>query len=369
MRFGSNASPVNVAAILADRSRRFLLTTGMTEASMQQHGVQWPGLYWEKDPPAAEWDRALAQLGGHPLQSCLWGDARRSVDGIVQHRWLAHRNGEPVWMIRVEERRVPSGKIAWAPRGPTGGTAQTSLSVPPGLEERLRTEGFSLLICDPWVRVEGTRTNGFDMGGRTRPRTIWLDLTLGKDILFTNLHKQARKGVRRAARGGVFIETAHDPRRIGEFVDLCSSVSVRKGFDLRVTTPLIDALLNDPRDRKDVDATLWISLKEARLGAGLLILRAGRNVHQMAGGTDRDLRQARVGEACQWGVIEWAIARGCTRYDLEGIDPINNRTVYEFKRRLGGEEVTLRGHVHRPLTFSGRAMSWLIRRSAYGYVR
>ena len=113
--------------------------------------LPWGALEWDKDPPPAEWDHALAALSGHPLQSCLWGDARRAVDGIAQHRWLARRDGEPIWMIRVEERKVLGGKIAWAPRGPTGRTADMSLSVPPGFDERLRAEGFSLLICDPWV--------------------------------------------------------------------------------------------------------------------------------------------------------------------------------------------------------------------------
>ena len=60
----------------------------------------WPdgsgALEWDKDPPPAEWDRALAALSGHPLQSCLWGDARRAVDGIAQHRWLARCHGEPI---------------------------------------------------------------------------------------------------------------------------------------------------------------------------------------------------------------------------------------------------------------------------------
>ena len=107
-----------------------------------------------------------------------------------------------------------------------------------------------------------------------------------------------------------------------------------------------------------------MSLKDGKLGAGLIALRVGQSVHMIFAGTNRDLRQERVGEACQWGVMEWAIARGCTRYDLEGIDPANNVSVYEFKKRLGGEEITLRGHVHLPLKFSGRAMSWLVRLGA-----
>jgi hypothetical protein len=322
-------------------------------------------LDWAKDPPPAEWDHALAALSGHPLQSCLWGDARRTVDGIVQHRWLARRDGKAIWMIRVEERKVLGGKIAWAPRGPTGRSADMSLSVPPGFEERLRAEGFALLISDPWVEDPETAQR-HAKAARTKPQTIWIDLSAGKDAVFGNLHKHVRNGVRRAAKIGVSVETTCDPGRISEFVDLCSSISVRKGFELRATSDFVNAMLKNSRNNSDAEAVLFVSLKNGKLGAGIIVLRVGRSVHMIFAGTNRDLRQERVGEACQWGVMEWAITRGCTRYDLEGIDPANNASVYEFKKRLGGEEITLRGHVHVPLNLSGRAMSGLIRLGAKG---
>jgi hypothetical protein len=337
-----------------------LVKIKMTEVSVADSCKRWGALEWEKDPPAAEWDRALAALSGHPLQSCLWGDARHALEGIAQHRWLARRDGEPIWMIRVEERRVLGVKIAWAPRGPTGRTAELSLSMPPGFEKQLKAEGFSLLISDPWIRTTGRLVTRLDNAGRPKPQTIWLDLSAGRDVIFKNLHKHMRNGVRRAERAGVRVETTSDPDRIGEFADLCGTISARKGFDLRVTSAFINTLLNQSKDSEDVEAAQFVSLKDGKLGAGLFVLRVGQSVHQISGGTNRDLRTERVGEACQWGVIEWALTRGCARYDLEGIDPINNPSGYEFKKRLGGEEITLHGHSHTPLTFSGRVMSWLI---------
>jgi peptidoglycan pentaglycine glycine transferase (the first glycine) len=333
---------------------------------MSNPNLPWGELQWEKDPPAAEWDHALAGLFGHPLQSCLWGDARRTLDGIVQHRWVARRDGEPIWMIRVEERKVPGGKIAWAPRGPTGRTAELSMSMPPGFEKHFKAEGFSLLISDPWVEIGDGPAKRCDNVRHPKPQTIWIDLSVGEDVVFKNLHKHVRNGVRRAAKAGVSVHTTCDPERIREFVELCSSISVRKGFELRVTSACIKAVLKDSRNKKDVEAVLFVSLKDGKLGAGLFILRAGQSVHLIGAGTNRDLRQERVGEACQWAVIKWAIARGCTRYDLEGIDLANNRSVYDFKKRLGGREITLHGHAHTPLKLSGWAMSRLIRLGGHG---
>ena len=338
----------------------------MSEALLPNYDVPWDALEWEKDPPSAAWDRALSWLFGHPLQSCLWGDACRDLNGIAQHRWLARQNGAPIWMIRIEERKVFGGKIAWGPRGPTGRTADLSLSIPPGFDEYLKAEGFWLLVCDPWVGIGlGSSTARRD-ARRPRPQTIWINLSLGKDVVFENLHKHVRNGIRRAAKAGVSVETTSDPDRIFEFVDLCRSISVRKGFELRVTSAFIGTLVEHSKNNSDIEAALFVSLKDGKLGAGLFILRAGRSVHLIAAGTNRDMRQERVGEACHWGVIEWAIERGCTRYDLEGIDPANNPSVYEFKKRLGGKEITLHGHEHRPLNFPGRALSRLIRLRANG---
>ncbi len=323
--------------------------------------TRWDALQWEQDPPAAEWDRALAALGGHPLQSCLWGDARQAVDGIIQHRWLARRDGEPIWMIRVEERRILGGRVAWAPRGPSGRTAELNLSVPPGFEERLKAEGFSLLVCDPWVSIGDTFVNVSATSASAKPQLMWIDLSQGRDAVFKNLHENKRNDVRRAARAGVRVEMTRDPRRIGEFADLCFNISQEKGFELRVTSVLIDALLSNKSSSEHVEAELFVALKDGKLGSGLIALRVGQNVSQLHCSTDREMRSARVGEACHWGAIEWALARGSMRYDLDGIDPAHNRSVYEFKKHLGGKEITLPGHIHRPLNLAGRAMSWLIR--------
>ena len=71
---------------------------------------------WRKDPDPADWDSALARLGGHPLQSALWGTARKAIDGFQESRWMALKGGAPVYLIRYEERPVPAlGKIAWVP--------------------------------------------------------------------------------------------------------------------------------------------------------------------------------------------------------------------------------------------------------------
>jgi CelD/BcsL family acetyltransferase involved in cellulose biosynthesis len=172
------------------------------------------------------------------------------------------------------------------------------------------------------------------------------------------LHPQFRKGIRRAERGGVQVTSVADDAGIDRFVSYCVALSISKGFELRVSGDLIRKLLEASRSSHDVDAELLIAEKDGVFGSGLFVMRVGRSMHQIWGATNRDLRDDRVGEACQWASVLWALERGCVRYDLEGIDPVKNRPVYEFKRRFGGEEVVLQGKSHTAFGLRGRMLSF-----------
>jgi hypothetical protein len=314
-------------------------------------------LQWEKDPPAPEWNHRLAELGGHPLQSCLWGDARRDLHHIAQHRWLARCDGLPIWMIRVEERKVFGSKIAWAPRGPAASTSSKSLSVPPALNDYLRSEGFFLLVCDPWISVSAGVGSAPDEARRARPQTIWIDLALGQDAIWKRLAKNWRYNVGLARRRSVALSVATDADEIAEFARLCTTVAARKRFAFSGSQALMNNLL---RYRDDaVEARLFLARHGDVIRSGAFIIRCGSSLHYFWGATDRSAPPVGAGEAVQWAAIEWGLAKGCTRYDLEGIDSIRTSGTYFFKKKMGGVEVTLYGKRYVPFGPCGRIVAWL----------
>src|SRR5262249_55174154 len=79
-------------------------------------------ILWREEKDRVAWDRELARLGGHPVQSALWGDARRAAEGIEDHRFVAERHSATLLMARMEFRRIPlvGGRVGWIPRGPAG---------------------------------------------------------------------------------------------------------------------------------------------------------------------------------------------------------------------------------------------------------
>jgi hypothetical protein len=313
------------------------------------------GLEWRDDVPAPTWDRALAALHGHPLQSALWGEARRLAEGMNDRRWMALRNNEPIWLARIEQRRVPGGWIGWIPRGPAGSTMSGS-DFSTFLAQELRREGMVLLITDSWVE----QTVNPQLQNVSSVRTIWIDLSAGRDAVWKNLDKQWRYGVGRARRLGVTLDVATHPDEIAQFAALCSAAAERKGFVLPGSKPLMQELLRCKGG--EVEGRLFLAHLKGGIRAGAFIIRCGRSLHYFWGCTDRSTPQVRAGEAVHWAAIEWGLAMGCTRYDLEGIDPQGNPGTYKFKKKMGGTEVTLSGKHYIPIGTYGRIASWLAAR-------
>lgn len=310
------------------------------------------GLTWAEDLSPVEWDQHLASIGGHPLQSALWGDARAEVDGIEDHRWAAFAGNELVWMGRFEERRIGRvGRVAWLPKcSPTihPGTA----AVHAEFLLKLRRQGYLLCIED----VYGRHFDCFPFGESflPMPKTIWIDLKDGKEKLLGDLHKQWRYGVRAAERAGVVIEQSKAQEDIAAFFELCGEISKKKEFVFPGSEQLLAVLLLHSPSSPDTEARLFLARFEGKIAGGALVLRCGRSLHYFWGASDRAFARQRPGEAVQWAVMEWALSQGLEVYDLEGIDPENNPGVCAFKRKMGGEEITLSGKHAFPLRIVGR---------------
>ena len=314
---------------------------------------------FEHDIPPAEWDAALAGLGGHPLQSALWSEARRAEEGLKSRYW-AYRNGQGkiVWMARIEERAMtPIHKLGWIPRGPT--FAPDCGISDADFHRELKAANFFMAVTDLWK--DANRQAAEPGIADHRPRTIWIDLGVGADKLWSNLKGSRRTGVKRAEKSGVVVEQAVDDRTIEAFHRMCLQISALKSFKFDASASLIRRLIR-AEPKGGVTAHLFVARHEGGLCAGALILRCGRSIHYMWAGTDRAYSALCPGEALQWAIMQWAVSAGCTRYDLEGIDEAANPGTYAFKKSLGGSEVVLAGQQVLPISMMGQMLSPLVER-------
>ena len=307
---------------------------------------------WKFDATEAVWDETLATLGGHPLQSTLWGRARRHIDGILEHRLALYRDGLPILLARIEIRELPfhGGTVAWIPKGPTGiWNRQTSTS----LNEQLYNMGFQLVITDRYQEMEDVPLSQMSI----LPRTIWIDPTIGEEALWKNLNSQWRRHVRKSQKYGVTIFESKETLDVNQFASMCESLSKRKGFQLAGSSALIKEILGTPSE-KDVESRLFVARYERDIVGGLAVIRCGESLHYFWGATDGKHSRQQVGKALQWRAIKWASEHAIIRYDLEGVDMENNPSVSRFKYKMGGREISLSGSQPHPLTLKGRIVLW-----------
>ncbi len=302
-----------------------------------------------------KWDKNLVALKGHPLQSALWGDARRFCDGIEDDRWCIKQNEQLIALLRVEHRGIGPFKklIAWAPQGPTIDSRFQWSMIKQKVLEQLKLNKHCLLVTTPWERV-------VEHASTMSRQTIWINLEVGKEQLWKNLHEKCRYGARRAQRTGMSIETYKEKIKVDAFFKLCQQVSYNKRFRLNGSSELLYFLLNQ-NETPDVEGRLFLANLNHHLTGGAFILRVGKTIHYMWGGVDRRYSNERVGEYIQWQVIEWACSQGYHRYDLEGIDEIANPGVASFKKKMGGEVIRLPGKLTCPLNWQGRIAARFIR--------
>lgn len=306
-------------------------------------------LTWKSDLSPIEWDNYLTSIGGHPLQSALWSEARVEVDGIENRRWAAFAGDELVWMGRFEVRRIARfGRVAWMPKG-TSSSHPLAQAAHDQFLLRLRGEGYLLCIEDPY-RDPLVCPAGVSIP--PQPQTILIDLKEGKEKIWSALGAQWRYKVRTAEKAGVVIGESKSCEDISNFFELCGELSRKKEFSLTGSERLMRFLLNYDSS-SNIEARLFIARYVNEMAAGVLIIRCGRSIHYFWGATSRKFGKQRPSEALQWRVMEWAFEKGLETYDLEGIDPLNNPGVYEFKRQLGGEEVVLPGKFAYPLNMRG----------------
>lgn len=290
-------------------------------------------LEWREDLNDMEWDELLTSMKGHPLQSTIWGNSKKRIDGINDSRWVAFKDGIPVYLVRFETRYfLKKIKIAWIPRGPVVFDRNHESFSRIEFLTRLKKLGFFFCCEAPWRKVERGKETKSDFF------TIWVDLKLGKERLWENLNKQFRYDVRRSKKLGVSVHASKSSEDLRLFYLLCKKLSLSKEFYFPVSFEFMLNLLQ--KNSQTIETLLFVARHEGTFCGGAFIIRCGDCVHYMWGAVDRLFSHLSIGQAIQWEVIEWALSRNCIKYDLEGITRKKNSGVDNFKKKIGGELVS-----------------------------
>src|SRR3990167_2298309 len=120
-------------------------------------------IIWQDNIDTLTWDQLLTQYHGHPLQSAKWGDARKQ-ENIRDHRWCAYQHGQPVYLVRFEERYFLHWiEIAWVPKGPVYASSSGDALLYQAFLKRLKTCGYRVCIDNGWRKIVSNKKNIFSL--------------------------------------------------------------------------------------------------------------------------------------------------------------------------------------------------------------
>lgn len=311
------------------------------------------------------WNDTLRTLPyAHVLQTWEWGEFKRVTTGWQPIRLAFRRGSDVVAMASVGMRRAGPLKVMYVPKGPALAYDDPDLAaaVLDHLQTMARRQIAVWLKIDPDViaatgvpgeaddqpNAAGTaitallQSTGWQYSADQVQfrNTVVIDLTLGIDALVAGMNQSTRRKIRIAERDGVTI-------RDGSAADLETL------YDLYKVTGERDQFLIRPPAyyqaawRTFIEAGLahpLIAEVDGQAVASVILFHFGRTCWYFYGASSNLHRDKMPNYLLQWRAIQWAKARGYTRYDLWGAPNQFNDSdslwgVYQFKRGLRGEVV------------------------------
>jgi hypothetical protein len=170
-----------------------------------------------------------------------------------------------------------------------------------------------------------------------RYRTILVGLMRDLPEIRCGLDQKWRNVLNKAERQGLSVVRGTEAAFFREFGELYSGLLARKNLDVDLGPEFFLGLqdeLSEP-DR----FVVHLAKQGDNVVAGHIGAYHGDTAVYLLGAADEGGLKTNASYLLQWRVIEYAKERGCSWYDLGGIDPQANPNVYRFKARIGGNEV------------------------------
>jgi len=311
-----------------------------------------------QNPETKSWDDFIGAHDGHLLQTSVWGDLK-SRFGWSAYRVAVQANGAMSAGAQILFRRLgPGMTLAYVPRGPVvaANDRDTLTQLYDAIQATARAHGaFALKVEPNWVTPDILLATG-DWRPATcfQPHTtIHLDLTRDPETILAQMKPKWRYNIRLAERKGVTVREGAG-NDLPRFYELLKLTSARDEFPIHTLDYYRAAfeLLTEPGF-----ARLFIAEYGGEMIAAIFVTAVGREAIYLYGASGNAHRERMPNHALHWHAIQWAKARGCTRYDLWGIgataeaDPSTalrsaqdaGHGLYQFKQGFGGTVVKYAG--------------------------
>lgn len=189
---------------------------------------------------------------------------------------------------------------------------------------------LGLIITPPGHRfAPGPGRRGWTVYPR---KTMVVDLTREKEDIWSEVHGQARKGIKRAVKNKVAVDFVKGPEAVPGFFKMLGDVTARTNWEL----PYGEQFFRDALTRFDRNSVVARALSDGEFVAGAILFFDERAVYCHSYATSEKGRRLQASDLLQWSIINWAKEGRFAAYDLMGG---NIPRIAHFKRSFGSAEV------------------------------
>ena len=181
---------------------------------------------------------------------------------------------------------------------------------------------------------------GYHFTPRQAPRTwtiiprksLAIDLLEEKDKIWSNVHGQARKGIKRALKNGIKVEFVNSLDPLPAFFKMLMEVATRTDWSLS----LGETFLRDALRGFKSNSVIARALSEDEFVAGAILFYDSRTLYCHSLASSAKGRKLQAADLLQWSIINWGKERGFSSYDLLGG---NIPRIAHFKRSFGASDI------------------------------
>ena len=173
----------------------------------------------------------------------------------------------------------------------------------------------------------------------TPAHTLVLDLTQSEDALLALAHPKCRYNLRIADRDGITVEVTQDMGLCHKFYELLTETSVRSGF---FCEPLGFFLNLTATTFSSDSAQMFVARYRGQILSAILVVYFGKRATYLYGASSSSHRNKMPSYPLHRAAMREARVRGCTEYDMYGIDAFERRDhlyagITRFKKQWGGK--------------------------------
>jgi peptidoglycan pentaglycine glycine transferase (the first glycine) len=308
--------------------------------------------YRTRQPSPEEWDSFVRQHPrGHLLQLSGWGVLKADYGWQPIRTAISDSTGSIRAGAQILLRQLPFklGTLAYLPYAPLVNWSDSEQvgAVMSAIDQTAQQHRAVFLKVEAGHSIEAEWLRGLTPSPQTvqPPATIILDLDNEESVL-ARMNQGTRRNIRKSEKFEVRIREG-SREDVASFNAMLDETGRRQDFGVHVASYYQRAYdLFVPKG----DAVLLMGSYDGIDLAGVFVFKLGKQAWYLYGASRDAERQRMAPYGVQWTGIQWAMAQGCTTYDLYGIPDESEETleahfetrrdglwsVYRFKRGWGG---------------------------------